>query len=146
MVLYSTVFMFCLCLFWCVCVLGVCSVKGLGSWPSRSPSTFWCFTFFSGSISMCCRGCVLSVLLFCSFRALPLLASCPWIRIWLLGCCYSKELGVQMLRVDGVFVCCTLSLPDCSIVGGCRSFTIDPPSSQLPNCSSSQGLWWFVVV
>jgi len=85
---------------------------------------------------VCCLGCVLSVLPFCSFGALPLEASCSWIRIWLLGYCCSKESGVQMLRVDGVVVCRTFSRPDCSVANGCRSVTINPPS-QLPDRSSS---------
>ena len=83
----------------------LCSVNGLGSRLSRSPSAFWWLTFFSGSVSVCCRGCVFLVLSFCSFGALPLEASCSWIMIWLHGCCCSKELGVRMLRVDGVVVC-----------------------------------------
>ena len=86
---------------------------------------------------MCCRGCVFLVLSFCSFGALPLEAFYSWIMIWLHGCCWSKELGVQMFHVDVVVVCCNLSLPDCSVVDGCRSFTINPPSSQLPDRSSS---------
>jgi len=59
-----------------------------------------------------------------------------------------------MLRVDGVVVCCTLSRHDCSVVGGCKSFTINPPS-QLPDCClrkdhgglwlSSRGLGWASV-
>jgi len=88
----------------------LCSVKGLGSRLSRSPSAFWWFTLLSWSVYVCCRGCVLLVLLFCSIEALLLEASCSWIMIWLHGCCCSKELGVQMLCVDGVVICCTLSL------------------------------------
>jgi hypothetical protein len=54
-------------------------------------------------------GLCFMVLPVCFLGALPLEAFCSWIRIWLLGRCCSKELGVQMLRVDGVVVCCTLS-------------------------------------
>jgi len=74
---------------------------------------------------------------FYAIKALLLAASCCLgFRIWLLGCCCTKELGVQMLRVDGVVVCRTLSIHDRSVAGGCRSFTINPPSSQLSDRSS----------
>jgi len=96
-------------MFCCVFVLGI--VFCLWSRLSRSPSAFWWFTFLSGSVSMCCLSRVLLVLSFCSFGALPLETSCSWSMIWLNGCCCSKECGLQMLRVDGVVVCCTLSLP-----------------------------------
>ncbi|RHN38712.1 hypothetical protein MtrunA17_Chr8g0336141 [Medicago truncatula] len=40
----------------------LCSVKGLGSRLVRSPSAFWWFNFFLGSVSVGCRGgaCVVS--------------------------------------------------------------------------------------
>jgi len=68
---------------------------------------------------------------------------CSWIRIWLLGCCFLKELGVQMFRVDRVVVCCTFSHPDCPVAGGCRSFTINPPSHLPDRCRRKDcgGLW-----
>ena len=58
----------------------------------------------------------------CSFGALPLEASCSWIRIWLLGCCCSKELGVQMLRVDEVVIGAPLAvLTALLLAGACPS-------------------------
>lgn len=88
---------------------------------------------------MCCRGCVLLVLSFSSFGALPLEASCSWIMIWLLGCCCSKELGVLILRVDGVVVCCTLSL------GVCRSIQMVVMQVDLVACCDLLCSSWFAL-
>jgi hypothetical protein len=88
---------------------------------------------------VCCRGCVLLVLSFSSFGALLLEASCSWIMIWLLGCSCSKELGVLILRVDGVVVCCTLSL------GVCRSIQVVVMQVDLVACCDLLCSSWFAL-